>query len=65
MIELHVITWKRKWGVYKRNSERSMRNFKHSDLAFLFACSLNYPDDLKIVVHNEDGSVDFIHKVIK
>ena len=55
--DIHIITWKGKWGVYKRKSYRSLRNFKFRDLAFHFATKYK----TKIIVHNSDGGVDFIY----
>lgn len=55
--DIHIITWKGKWGVYKKRSHRSLRNFKYRDLAFLFANRYK----TRIIVHNSDGSVDFIY----
>lgn len=55
--DIHIITCKGKWGVYKRKSIRSLKNFKHRDLAFLFATKYK----TRIIVHNSDGGVDFVH----
>ena len=56
---IHIITSNRKWGVYNLNeSYRSKRNFKYRDLAFHYAAN-KYK--AKIIVHNSDGGVDFVH----
>jgi hypothetical protein len=56
MEEIHIIKSRRKWGVYKRNGNKSLRNFEHRDLAFHYATRY----DAKLIVHNSDGMVDFI-----
>jgi hypothetical protein len=54
---IYIISSKGKWGVYKRNSKRSIKNFLFRDLAFHYATKFNET----ISVHNKDGLVDFIH----
>ena len=63
--ELHVITVKRHWGVFKRHSARSLRNFKHRDLAFLYAVRYAKNRDVQIIVHDTDGCVDFTYFNLK
>lgn len=53
---IHIIHSRNKWGVYKRDSHKSLKNFKHRDLAFHYAAT---KFTSKIVVHNTDGEVDF------
>jgi hypothetical protein len=57
---LHIISSRKKWGIYTRSGHRSLKNFKYRDLAFLYATML-FEFNTKIIVHNSDGSVDFIY----
>jgi hypothetical protein len=57
MEDVHIISNRGKWGIYKRGKYRSVRNFKYRDLAFHHAC-MRFKT--KIIVHNTDGGVDFI-----
>lgn len=61
MEQLHIITYRGKWGIYKRKSQRSIRNFSYRDLAFHHAVSFSIKNGWDIVVHNTDGGVDFIY----
>ena len=58
--QFHIIHSRNKWGIYPRNGNRSRANFKHRDLAFHSAVGLAIQYQAKIIVHNTDGSVDFI-----
>jgi hypothetical protein len=54
--DIFIISHGKKWGVYKRNSERSLKNFNHRELAFHYAATRF---KTLISVHNTDGLVDF------
>lgn len=54
--DFHIISHSGMWGVFKKGSVRSMRNFKHRELAFLYASGYK----TKIIIHETDGSVCFI-----
>jgi hypothetical protein len=57
MEEIHIIRSNRKWGVHNfKKDYRSLRNFKYRDIAFHYAARYKS----SIVVHNSDGSVDFV-----
>jgi hypothetical protein len=58
--EFHIIHSRNKWGIFPKNGNRSKANFKHRDLAFHDAISLAVQYRAKIIIHNTDGSVDFI-----
>jgi len=60
MEQLHIIRSKRKWGIFERNKNRSLKNFKHRDLAFHHAASIAQENHIKIIIHNTDGLVDFV-----
>jgi hypothetical protein len=60
MQELYIIRSRNKWKIYTRDSIRSKGNFKHRDLAFHNAVSIARQYQAKIIVHDTDGSVDFI-----
>jgi len=62
---LHVISCRNRWGVHKRYGKRSLRNFRHRELAFLYAVNHTKNRDVDIVVHDKDGSIDFIYNNIK
>lgn len=57
MTDIHIISSNKKWGVYKRTSYRSMKNFSHRDLAFHYATQFK----VRIIVHNKNGTIDFIY----
>jgi hypothetical protein len=63
--ELNVITIRRHWGVYKRYNYRSLRNFKHRDLAFLYAVRYAKNRNVRIIVHDKNGCVDFTYNNMK
>lgn len=54
---IYVISHHNKWGVYKRHGKRSLRNFKHRDLAFHYATKFK----AQIVVMTKDGELDFTY----
>jgi hypothetical protein len=56
--DIFILSHQNKWGVYKRNSNRSSRNFKHRDLAFLYAIKYNS----RIIVNNKNGTTDFVYE---
>jgi len=58
--QFHIIRSQNKWKIIPKNGERSRANFKHRDLAFYSAVGLAVQYQAKIIVHNTDGSVDFI-----
>ena len=58
-IHLYIISHGGKWGIFKSAGKRSIRNFKHRELAFHYAAT-NY-SGVRISVHNKDGGVDFVY----
>jgi hypothetical protein len=60
MEQLYIIKVRNKWGVYKTHSNRSMKNFKHRDLAFHYAVPHAIKNRLRITVFDADGFTDFV-----
>jgi len=61
----YVISSRNRWGVHKRYGKRSLRNFKHRELAFLYAVRYAKNRDVRIIVHDTDGCVDFTYNNLK
>lgn len=55
---IHVISFKGRWVITNKNKGYIRKRFLNRELAFLKACE----EGEKVVVHNEDGSVYFIHE---
>ena len=57
VVDVNIISSRGKWKILKDRKYRSVKNFKHRDLAFHYAAT-HFKG--KIIVHNTDGDVDFI-----